>query len=193
MLWHISSATTNTIYRTSAWSKPNRLGFVTSHARTLPFLLLVSFQKKKKVEHLAKIGQATSLMEKKDSLDPPFWRVVLTHKLLRTPRTPTNSYELPTFTKVRTPKNNIFWGFLKLLLSCCYVVAKIQRCCCKQLGVRNNNLKYELQSLNIFKKYSTGWPKSKFFISNGSTAKTMHIIPYVSKVKIGLRGGSFMW
>ena len=73
--------------------------------------------------------------------------VVLTHELLRTPRTPTNSYELPTFTKSRTPKNNIFQDFLKLLLSCCYVVAKIQICCCKQMGVCNNNPKYELQSL----------------------------------------------
>ena len=38
---------------------------------------------------------------------------------------------------------------------------------------------------------NTGWPKSKFFISNGSTAEADHIWSYVGKVKIGLRGGSF--
>ena len=32
--------------------------------------------------------------------------VVLTHELLQTPRTPTNSNELPAFTKTRIPKNN---------------------------------------------------------------------------------------
>ena len=37
----------------------------------------------------------------------------------------------------------------------------------------------------------TGWPKSKFLISNGSTAEIDHIWDYVGKVKIGLRGGSF--
>ena len=38
---------------------------------------------------------------------------------------------------------------------------------------------------------NTGWPKSKFLISNGSTAGSNHIWSYVGKVKIGLRGGSF--
>ena len=42
-----------------------------------------------------------------------------------------------------------------------------------------------------FDLYPTGWPKSKFLISNGSTARTNHIWSYVGKVKIGLRGGSF--
>ena len=81
----------------------------------------------------------------------PFW-VVLKHELLRTPTNSTNSHKLPTFTKTRTPKNNIFCVFLKLLPSCCHVVVKSLLCCCKQLGVRNNNLKHELPYLKIFKK-----------------------------------------
>ena len=39
----------------------------------------------------------------------------------------------------------------------------------------------------------TGWPKSKSVISNGSESETKHFWPHVCKVKIGLRGGSFLW
>ena len=39
----------------------------------------------------------------------------------------------------------------------------------------------------------TGWPKSKLFISNGCNSESMHFWPYVGKVKMGLRGGSFFW
>ena len=43
----------------------------------------------------------------------------------------------------------------------------------------------------VILQVSTGWPKSKFLISNGSTAEINHIWAYVGKVKIGLRGSSF--
>ena len=38
---------------------------------------------------------------------------------------------------------------------------------------------------------STGWPKSKLFISNGCNSETKHFWPYVGKAKTLLRGGSF--
>ena len=37
----------------------------------------------------------------------------------------------------------------------------------------------------------TGWPKSKFFISNGSIFKMAHIWPHIGKAKMCLRGGGF--
>ena len=74
--------------------------------------------------------------------------------------------------------DDIFFGETKLfILSNCTVWKK-----------RNS-----LSPKFFFVKSTTGWPKSKFLISNDSTAKTMHIWPHIGKVKIGLRGGSFLW
>ena len=74
--------------------------------------------------------------------------------------------------------DDIFFGETKLfILSNCTVWKK-----------RNS-----LSPKFFFVKSTTGWPKSKFLILNGSTAKTMHIWPLVGKVKIGLRGYSFLW
>ena len=39
----------------------------------------------------------------------------------------------------------------------------------------------------------TGWPKSKFVISNGSSSELVHISPQVGKAKMCLRSGSFLW
>ena len=67
---------------------------------TLVFYL-IAWNGNSKIKTLKSVKIVDSELVKED------W-VVLTHELLRTPRTPTNSYKLPNFTKTRTPKNNIF-------------------------------------------------------------------------------------
>ena len=43
-----------------------------------------------------------------------------------------------------------------------------------------------------FKLGFIGWPKSKSGISNASASEMKHFWPHVGKVKIGLRGDSFL-
>ena len=82
------------------------------YLKNLPFIIKVSDSTKNEfasiiIELRFNLLKASKI---KSSKNFPFDRVVQTHELLRTPRTPTNSNEPPLFTKTRTPKNNIFWS-----------------------------------------------------------------------------------
>ena len=46
---------------------------------------------------------------------------------------------------------------------------------------------------NVLHMPYTGWPKSKFFISNSHSSETMYIWPHVVKTKMGLKSGGFFW
>ena len=67
-----------------------------------------------------------------------------------------------------------------------------------QINVFHLIVRWKLITRNIFiwrenSRFSahTGWPKSKFLISNGYNSETKHFRPHVGKAKMRLRGGSF--